>query len=309
MGLQSKLSAARGLARLPSASEARHRDLLAALDGHKLLNGRIAAELFAPRAPRRLAEVEFKVFSQFGDDGIIQWLVRQLAPPPVFVEFGVEDYRESNTRFLLQNNRWRGLVFDGSAEHVRRIREAEFFWQHDLTAAAEFITAENIDALLAAAGFGGDIGLLHVDIDGNDYWVWRAIASVRPTIAVIEYNAVLGPDRAITIPYQPDFRRLAAHPSGLYAGASLPALRALATQRGYTFIGCNGAGNNAYFVRDGALTPLLRALAHEAGFVDSHFRESRDAEGRLTFAGGTARAELIRGLPVVNVLTGATEPF
>lgn len=309
MRLSSVLPALRRLSRLPAAVDAMHRHHLDAIDAQKLLQGRIASELFASRTPRCLSEVEFKVFSQFGDDGIIQWLVRRLDPPPVFVEFGVEDYMESNTRFLLRQNNWRGLVFDGSAAHVERIRSASFFWQHDLTATAAFITAENIGNLITQAGFGGPIGLLHVDIDGNDYWVWRALEVVQPAVAIIEYNALFGPDRAITIPYRPDFTRFAAHPSGLYAGASLAALRHLASAKRYTYLGANGAGNNAYFVRDEFMTPELAALARNAGFVDSRFREARDAAGNFTLASGFRRADPLRGLPVVDVRTGNTEPF
>jgi len=309
MTVRSVLAGLRRLARLPAESEARHRHLLAALDSHKILQGRIAGELLAQRSPRVLADIEFKVFSQFGDDGIIHWLVRHLRPKPVFVEFGVEDYLESNTRFLLRQSGWRGLVLDGSTEHVDRIRKADYFWQHDLTAAAAFVTEENINELIASAGFSGEIGLLHIDIDGNDYWVWRALDVVRPAIAIVEYNAIFGADRAITVPYRADFARFRAHVSGLYAGASLGALRTLAATKSYTYIGANGAGNNAYFIRDDLLTPELSALARTAGFVDSHFREGRALDGSLAYVGGTRRADPIRGLPVVNVLTGAAESF
>src|SRR5687768_12224968 len=66
---------------------------------------------------KNLDEVEFQVFSQWGDDGIIQYLVNKLdIPNKTFIEFGVEDYKESNTRFLLISNNWSGYVIDGSAE-------------------------------------------------------------------------------------------------------------------------------------------------------------------------------------------------
>src|SRR5258708_2020261 len=169
-----------------------------------------------------LRDAEFKVFSQFGDDGIIQYLTHRLAPlPDSFVEFGVGNYRESNTRFLLLNNNWRGLVLDEDEASIRFIQQDEIYWRHTLTARQAFITRENIDELLGHAGLGGEIGLLSIDIDGNDYWVWEKITIIDPVIVIIEYNSVLGPNLAVTIPYQPRFARHRAHYSGLFWGASL----------------------------------------------------------------------------------------
>ncbi len=310
MGFRSKLHAIRSLFGLSRQIEADRIRVLAAIDEQKRLTGRLFAETNATRTPDQLADIEFQVFSQWGDDGIIQWLIRQVEIPNlIFVEFGVEDYVQSNTLFLLLNNNWRGLVLDSSEENVRRIRATDFYWQHDLTARAAFVTAENINSLFAQNGFSGDVGLLHIDIDGNDYWIWRAVVELNPRIVVMEYNAVFGSERPITIPYVPDFSRLVAHSSGIYAGASLGALRHLAAEKGYTFVGCNGAGNNAYFLRNDVLTSPLRALADRACFVNSRFRESRGADGKFSFVAEAARESLIRGLPVMNVATMTLEQF
>lgn len=257
-----------------------------------------------------LSEVEFKVFSQFGDDGIIQWLVQEVAlPSRTFVEFGVEDYTESNTRFLMMSDNWSGLVIDGSPDNIDSIRRSGYYWRHQLQAQAAFVDADNINGLLTSANLGREIGLLHIDIDGNDYWIWKAIDAVVPAIVVLEYNAVFGADRAITVPYDRAFRRTAAHFSNLYFGASLQALRKLSESRGYLFIGCNSAGNNAYFVRAERASARTKALAERATYVPSMFRESRDASGRLTLISRENRLEQIRGLPVLNVDTGRTEPL
>src|SRR6266700_639412 len=171
-----------------------------------------------------LRDAEFKVFSQFGDDGIIQYLIHRLAPlPDSFVEFGVENYRESNTRFLLLNNNWRGLVLDSDQSSVRCIQEDEIYWRHTLTARCAWINRDNINDLLRDAGFSGQIGLLSIDIDGNDYWVWEKLDIVDPVVTIVEYNSIFGPDLAVTIPYNPDFARHRAHYSGQFWGASLPA--------------------------------------------------------------------------------------
>lgn len=253
-----------------------------------------------------LAEAEFQVFSQWGEDGIIQYLLSRVSPlPHSFVEFGTENYLESNTRFLLVNDNWRGLVLDASERHIAFIRADDISWRHDLDARCAFITTDNINELIATRFPGPDLGLLSIDIDGNDYWVWKAIDRVRPCIVICEYNAVLGPRAAVSIPYTPDFSRHAAHHSGLYWGASLGAFCHLAHQRDYAFVGCNSAGINAFFVRRDCLRGV-KALTPEQGYVESRFRDSRDAVGRLTFLSGADRVRAIKHLPVVDVISGRT---
>jgi hypothetical protein len=271
-------------------------------DKSRILTGRqLAWQVRDLKTIDCLADVEFSVFSQFGDDGIIQWLIHHIAPlPETFVEFGVGNYRESNTRFLLVNDNWRGLVMEGSKRGIDYIRRDEIFWRHHLLATCTMITAENINDLLISHGFEGDIGILHIDIDGNDYWVWKALTAVRPAIAIIEYNSVLGTDRSITIPYNPTFSR-GGRTSNLYHGASLPALCDLAQAGGYDFIGCNSAGNNAYFVRSELNTGIINALTAEEGYVMSKFGDRADSKR------DERRLALISGLPVINTRTGDTE--
>ncbi|MCF6407042.1 hypothetical protein L3C95_29365 [Chitinophaga filiformis] len=254
-----------------------------------------------------ISAAEFKVFSQTGDDGIIQYLINKVyIPETTFIEFGVENYVESNTRFLLKYNNWSGLVIDGSKKSIRYIMSDDIYYQHDLKAVQAFITAENINDLIGVHGMKGEIGLLSVDIDGNDYWVWKAIDVVDPVIVVAEYNSVFGIDRAITVPYKPDFIREQAHYSHLYFGASLKALCVLAEEKGYAFVGSNSIGNNAYFVKKNRLGGL-RALSAEEGYVYSRFRESRDKKGNLNYLSGAERYECIKGLSVYNVMTGLEE--
>lgn len=256
--------------------------------------------------PATLREAEFQVFSQFGEDGILQYLLANVgAVPEVFVEFGVGDYAEANTLFLLLHDNWRGLILDGSADAIASVRGRDWFWRHDLRAEGAFIDRDNIDMLIASHGIAGEIGLLSIDIDGNDYWVWQRIAGVNPVIVVVEYNSLFGPDRAVSVPYDPSFQRTRAHPSNLYWGASLGALCHLARNKGYACVGSNRAGNNAFFVRADRRGDLP-ALAARDGWVASRFRESRDVEGRLTFLSGDERLRAIADLPLVDVETGVT---
>ena len=274
-----------------------------------LLEGRRAAwEVAKLPVTTPLKRAGFGVFSQFDEDGIIQFLINHVEiKNQTFIEFGVEHYEESNTRFLLMNDNWQGLVMDGSEENVDYIKNDRVSRKYDLQSYCEFITKDNINELIRRAGFDSDLGLLSVDIDGNDYWVWEAINSIQPRIVVSEYNSVLGLD-PVSIPYQADFFRTKAHYSNLYYGCSLSALTHLASKKGYVFVGSNLRGNNAFFIRKD-LAGSFRELTAQEGYVNSRFREGRDKKGNMTLLRGPDRRKLISHLPVVNVVTGQTIPL
>lgn len=246
-----------------------------------------------------LQDAEFKVSSQFGEDGIIDWLIERAEIPPVsqsFIEFGVENYREANTRFVLHNRNWRGLIMDGSDAMVAALEEDGLIWKHDISALPAFITRENINELISSAGYRGDIGLLSIDIDGNDYWVWEAIDVVRPIICICEYNAVFGDVFPISTPYDPSFNRTKAHHSNLYFGASIAALCSLAAQKGYRFVGTNSSANNAFFVREDYAKQFVGGSLKQIRALPSLFRESRDKSGRLNYTNGVGAAEMYLNL-------------
>ena len=244
---------------------------------------------------------EFQAFSQWGEDGIIQYLIRKIPiENKIFVEFGVGDYTESNTRFLLQNNNWAGLVIDGVPDYASRIKKDPIYWRFNLKVECAFIDRENINHIITNAGISGDIGILSIDIDGNDYWVWQAIDCIKPRIVICEYNSIYGPLAKVTIPYDSSFVRTKAHYSNLYYGASLSALHALARTKGYSLVGSNSAGNNAFFVRDD-LASRLETYEPEEVYVQSQFRESRDAGGNLSFLGMSDGMKEIGEMPVYDI--------
>lgn len=276
---------------------------------HQLLGRMASWQVRSREVIETLRDVEFAVSSQRGEDGIIDWLVERAKIPfrsQIFVEFGVGSYREANTRFLMQNRNWRGLIMEWSANMVEAVRQDGLCQDHDLTATSAFITRENINRLIQEAGFQGEIGLLSVDIDGNDYWVWEAIDVVQPILCVCEYNAVFGDVYPISIPYAPEFNRTRAHHSNLYFGASIAALCLLAKKKGYRFAGTNMAANDAFFVRQDYADRFLDASVQRIEALPSFVQESRDERGRLNYIAGPQRLEQISGLPVVNVETGET---
>ena len=265
-----------------------------------------AARVARLPADAPLADAEFQVFSQFGEDGIIQHLVNKVpVANDVFVEFGVEDYTESNTRFLLVNNNWRGLVLDGSDAHKRWLESHPTGWRHEIEAVTAFIDRDNINGLIRGAGVEGDIGILSIDLDGNDLWILEAIDVVSPRILILEYNATFGPEAAVTVPYDPSFVRGQKHPSNLYWGASLAALTRSAQDKGLALVGSNSAGNNAFYVRDDVRE--LPALDPAEAWRPSRFRESRGAAGELTYVSDRMeRLRLMREMPVHDVESNRT---
>lgn len=288
-----------------SATLARLRQLLVRLDRlDRVIEavGRIEARQVASDPSDDLNAHEFRVFSQNGEDGVIQFLLSRVnIAHKRFVEFGVGDYSEANTRFLALHDRWSGLVIEGNSRDVTRIKRDPTFWRYDITVVSAFVTKENIDHLLADNGMTGEIGLLSIDIDGNDYWVFDAISVVRPAIVIIEYNHRFGPDRAVTVPYDPGFSRDRAHYSHIYYGASLRALCLLADRKGYAFVGCESFGVNAFFVRRDLMTGRIREVPIEEGYRGGRFRAARDARGRLVYLTAEEEAAMLADLPVVEV--------
>ena len=249
-----------------------------------------------------LDEVAFQVFSQRGEDGVLQYIISKIEiPNKIFVEFGVENYTESNTRLLLFNN-WQGMVIDGSAKNIRFIKQDFIYWKYDITAYHSFITKENINSLISNYTSCEDVGVLSVDIDGNDYWVWEAITVIKPRVVICEYNSALGNLHAVTVPYTADFVKSTAHYSNLYYGASLAALCFLAENKGYDFIGTTSAGVNAFFVLKELSAPFIKYNA-QSGFAASANRDSKNKNGSLSFLPHEKRLEIIKDMPVIDVFT------
>lgn len=257
-----------------------------------------------------LTSKEFRVFSQWGDDGIIQYLINQLnIQNKCFIEFGVGNYYESNTHFLLINNNWSGYIIDGSKKNIDEVRTNPFFWRYDLNIKSAFIDTNNINDLLSQSRFE-NIGLLHIDLDGNDYWIFDAIdiEKYNPDILILEYNSNFGSNRCITIPYDANFSCIEAHYSGQYFGASISAMNSLAVKKGYFLVGTNSAGNNAYFIKN-KYSETIPSVSIEDCFNYAKFRDERNQNGELLFTSRESSINAIRGMPVLNLETNQIESF
>jgi hypothetical protein len=228
-------------------------------------------ELAAPRCadPKRLLRYGFKVYSQCDEDGIIQEIFKRIETTNrIFVEFGVESGVECNTVKLLLEG-WRGLWLDGDDKNFEQItaRFKSFVDGGHLAVRRSFITAENINTLISHGGLRGPIDLLSIDIDNNDYWVWKAIDVIDPRVVVIEYNATLRPPLSLVVPYNPQQTWSGSN----YFGASLEALVKLGRTKGYRLVGCNFAGSNAFFVRE----DLAKDLFLDPPTAEEHYEPPR----------------------------------
>ena len=276
------------------------------LKSAKINLGQIQAYLNNQRSSiAHLSDVEFQVFSQWGDDGIIQYLINKIdIPNKTFIEFGVENYKESNTRFLLINNKWHGLVIDGSKDNIDFVKRDPISLTNHLFSKESFITKENINSIIEKEflqkGYDSELGILSVDIDGNDYWVWKEINVVKPIITILEYNAVYGDEKPWTVPYRPDF----VWDRSPYWGASLKAHCEISEKKGYYFIGCNSNGNNAYFVRKDKIGDL-KPLTCKEGFSKASFRLYKNGLNERLSA--SEALDQIRGMEVFNVETNQLE--
>jgi sensor histidine kinase YesM len=202
---------------------------------------------------------------------------------------------------------WNGFVIDSSQKNIKKLKNSYYFWKYDLQTFVAFININNINELLIKSGFDRDLGILSIDIDGNDYHILNKIDCFDPRIIICEFNPLFGNDRKITVPYDPKFYRTRKHYSNLYWGASINALRSLLTKQDYTLVGTGMQGGNAYFIKNSLMTDHLRILAKNPFCFNFNWRESRDINGNLNFLRAELRYKEIKGMNVLNVETGNLE--
>ncbi|MCP4006999.1 MAG: FkbM family methyltransferase [bacterium] len=225
------------------------------------------ADLVADAGTRhRMRLNEFSVYSQNGEDGLLLHLFDAIGTHDRrFIEFGIGNPLECNTAHLALDFGWRGLLIDPYSSQVEAAQRVHIEGQR-VGVVREMLTPQNINGVFTANGFAGEIDLLSVDVDGNDYWLWEAISVVQPRVVVAEYNASMGPDEALTTPYDENFDRYQNHALGWYHGASLAALASLGRAKGYTLVACESSGFNAFFVRDDLAKDRFEAMSPSAAY-------------------------------------------
>ena len=220
-------------------------------------------QMLAQGVPIAAADTGMRVFSGTDDDGVLLFVFAAMGfRSRVCLDVGAADGIDSNCANLLLNFGFSGLLLEGDPSKVRRGQR--FYARHPDTCLyppgfrQALVTAENINSLVAAGGLAGEIDLLSIDIDGNDFWVWKALTQVAPRVVIIETHAEFG-NRDIVVPYDANYCYPGRHPE--YFGASLPAMVELGRQKGYRLVATNGCGFNAIFVRADEATAALPELS------------------------------------------------
>ena len=219
-------------------------------------------------------QIGFNLFSTTYEDGILLYIFSLIGMTnKKCVDIGAGSITGSSVANLIINHGFKGLLIDGNPRSVKISKE--YYANHPETkmvppqAISALVTRENVNDLLKENRFSGEIDLLCLDIDGIDYWIMDAIETVSPRVLVVEYQDILGPKKALTVPYKPNFS-VGDYPVNAevnnYCGASLNAFVKLCSRKGYRLVGCNKGGWNAFFVKNGIGEKILPAVSAESCF-------------------------------------------
>jgi len=245
---------------------------------------------------QRLWSRRASIYSQNGEDGLVLDLIRAIGNPHrKTIEMCCGD-NGGNSGVLVFELGWSGLLVDGNEERLQRLEDLHERDPDRVKLRRAWITCDNVNDLIHEADMSGPVDLLSIDVDGIDYWLWECIDACVPDIVIAEYNASFGPERCLTVPYDPDFARPPEF--RLYYGASLSALEQLGKEKGYRLIGVESRGVNAFFVRDELLRDDFPAVRAKDCYrtLDKHVLYQKK-HGYTDFL-----AELeSRNLPVVDV--------
>jgi len=252
----------------------------------------------------KLEQSECKIFSQNGEDGILDYITSMLKiERPNFIEIGVGAYVEANTRFIYDRFSPKGIIIDVEKDLKNKVFSNINPWKGDLRVIEEKISTENINTIISKnCDFAIDI--FSLDIDSIDYWVINELKSNISKIFVAEYNAVFGSTLEVTTPNLKNFDRQEYHYSHLCFGMSLKALINLMKRKNFYFIGTNSVRNNAFFIsNDYPIDQYFKNLKVEdtTYYVDSNIRESRDINGKLNYLSGEKKLKEIYDCEVIDL--------
>ena len=270
------------------------------LGQNSILTSRSMSEKFID-----LWDAEVKVFSQWGEDGILDFICEKigLAKPKV-LEIGAGNFTECNSRFLVENRNASVVLVDGRKDLVHNVNSSSLKWKTHIFAFEEWVTSKNINEIIRSAKNKiSNIDIFSIDLDGNDYWIVEAADLHEIQLIVVEYNPLFGSDFAVSVPSDDFFNRRAKHHSCLYYGASLRAFNHILNQKGFVFIGSNRVGNNAFFVRQEIVGKINLPIPSDLSiYTDWRIRESRDSSGKLNYISGSDRLNEIKDLPLKDVI-------
>jgi hypothetical protein len=254
---------------------------------------------------KALWEAEIRVFSQWGEDGILTYLLDSVGiAKPKILEIGAGNFEECNSRFQAEFRNASVYAVDLRSDLEANCKTLDVFWRSIIIPVNDYITPNNINShIKSAKSLLGGLDIFSLDVDGNDYWILHEADLSDISIVVCEYNPLFGHSKSVTVPREDNFSREAKHFSWLYYGMSIKANISLMQKKGFVFCGSNLAGNNAFFIKEEFEKKLnfdIPSSTSLASHTDWRVREARDENGQLSFLFGEDRASLIKSLKVIE---------
>ena len=253
-----------------------------------------------------LRQTELKIFSQNGEDGILDFLIERIAiQKPTMLEIGSGNFNECNSRFLNYLRNSSVYLVDAKIDEInfkknfrQRIVNSSIFLNEI------WVSKENIRNVVDnAVKLLGTVNILSVDLDGNDYWIVEAMGAIDLDIIIVEYNPILSTVEPVSTIYDPNFNRADKHYSFKYYGASLESFIEYFKVNGFIFVGTTSQGTNAFFVNVKYST-IFDGLGKDPNvYKNISSRESRDKIGELSFIDSHSERKLIGDLKVINTVT------
>lgn len=225
--------------------------------------------------------------SQSDESIIIEKLIQRFKIPNSFIEFGFSGW-EFNC-INIANKDWKGLLIDGDKYNITI---ANNIFKKNIKSKKLWIDLDSINYILKYAG-ANEIGIISIDVDGNDYWFLEKLISINPAMIIMEFNVFLGL-RPISVPYAATFDRTKAHESWAYFGASITAINFIANKNNYSLVDISENGVNAFFIRNDLLS------AEDKVLIPSQVLKER-SHPNGTKISSEYHWNLIQHLPYVNV--------
>ncbi len=253
----------------------------------------------------KLSDVDYKIFSQNGEDGILDYLLYQLKiEKPKYIEIGVGDYTESNTRFIFERCSPKGTVVDCLENLEEKIKKNFSLWKSELKIVNDFVNPNNIIKIMREADTLNNLDIFSLDIDGIDYWILKELPKDFSKIAIVEFNPIFGKNLKVSVPNIINFDRKKYHYSNLCFGMSLQAAIEIMNEKNFYFVGTNLLRNNAFFVsknykKEKYFKNLM--INNIENSTDANFTESRDIKGNLNFLNYQKRVKEILECEVIDL--------
>jgi len=254
---------------------------------------------------KKLSDVDYKIFSQNGEDGILDYLIHQLnLEKPKFIEIGVGDYTEANTRFIFERCSPKGTIVDCIENLEDKVKKNLKLWKGELKIINKIVNSKNIIEIMQESNCSSDLDIFSLDIDGIDYWIIDKLPKNFSKIVVLEYNSTFGNEIEVTIPNIENFDRTKYHYSNLCFGMSFQAAIKLMEKKNFYYIGTNLFNNNIFFIskkfsKEKYFKNLVIGKSEYNG--DAFFRESRDKDGNLNYLSGKKKLREISECKVVDL--------